>query len=198
MIFIKSGILNKNNVLLDNVILNNLLVLGIETNLYRKSDYFNKYNIVLFPIHTMRIEMNIKEVCSSNDLYELLYQIEDIEKIDNIVSVRVNNEFPALDMEMVSYSHGNEYFKYYHLVVEINSKIENGELLDIVIDVAESTFYLQGFQYIVYLNNMTAYNNKEIHILINHVSLRGEPFAKRKIKQMDFEREIRNRINESD
>ena len=177
------------------VALNDMMLSGMETIIYRHYDNSKINKIVVFPMIKIGASvMNIKELSSTVDLYDLLYEVEVEENLKDIEYIRVNKLCTPLDMEITSATHGHETFEYHHLMVELETKTENSELLDLVVSAAENSLFLNGFEYIVYIKEKETPLTKEVHMLINNISLRGEFFSNRMSKQDDFVSELKENI----
>lgn len=168
-----------------NIALSDIILSGIETVLYRQENKLGLNRIIIFPIMEIgELEMNIRKIKCSKDLYELLYEVEQLSPADEIEYIRVNKQYTPFDMEITSATHGYEELVYHHFMIEITSPKNNEELMEDVIKAAEDSYYLRGFEYIVYIKAKDNY--REVHLLINNISLNGEKLSKRAGRQEDF------------
>ena len=184
---VKNKKYNDTNIVLGSVVLDDMMMSGIETIIYRQEDNSRINKIVVFPmIKIGASKMDIKKINSKKDLYELLYEVEELENLKDIEYIRVNRAFTPLDMEITAATHGQEDFIYQHFMIEMKTKEENSALLDIIVSAAEESLFLRGFEYIVYIKDVLDKGIKEVHIIVNNVSLRGEYLNRRMEQKDDF------------
>lgn len=168
-----------------NTALSDIIISGMETAIYRQEKTLELNKIIIFPIKVIgELEMNIKKLKCSKNLYDLLYEIEHLIPAEEIEYIRVNRQYTPLDMEITSATHGYEELIYHHFMIEITSLKSNEELMKDVVNAAEDSYYLRGFEYIVYI--VAKDNYREVHLLINNISLRGEKLSKRAEYQEEF------------